>query len=262
MTGIGVIDEARLREVVEAHDLDWHYREQTESTNTDALEYHARHRRELVAFAESQTAGRGRRGRQWLSPHGQNLYCSIGLVKALPPAQLGLLSIVTGLALCRALQQSCEVRPDLKWPNDLLIDGHKLGGILIESRPGDGDEVFFAIGFGLNVFLDESTRRSIDRPVASLHRVAPRTPDRSRILAAAVTEVVASIRAFRAEQVDRLVQEFRRYDAFHDRPVELVTPNARHSGINRGIDASGALRLDTGPGVESHPAGEISLVPR
>ena len=88
MTGIGAIDETRLREVVEAHDLDWHYREQTESTNTDALDYHARHRRELVAFAEAQTAGRGRRGRQWLSPHGQNLYCTIGLVKSLPPLSI------------------------------------------------------------------------------------------------------------------------------------------------------------------------------
>ena len=258
----GVIDATAVRGAVESLGLDWHYREHTQSTNTDALDHHARHQRELVAFAETQTAGRGRRGRQWLSPHGQNLYCTIGLVKSVAAARQGLLSIVTGLALCRALQSSCGVRPDLKWPNDLLVDGRKLGGILIESRPRAADEFFFAIGFGLNVFLDEAALQSIGQPAASLDRVSSQTLDRGRILIAAIDEVVRSIRAFQVGDVAALVDEFRQFDAFHDRPVELVTARERRSGINRGIDASGALQLDTGQGIESHPAAEISLVAR
>ena len=257
-----MIDEVRVREAVEAHGLDWRYFDQTESTNTDALEHHAQHQRELVAFAEAQNAGRGRRGRQWLSPHGRNIYCTIGLVKSLPAAQRGLLSILTGLALCRAMQRCCEVKPDLKWPNDLLVDGHKLGGILIESRPYDAETYFYAIGFGLNVFLDNASIESIGQPVVSLHQVASRAPDRSEVLTAAIDEVVTSIRDFDVEAVPELLETFHQFDAFHNSPVELVTAKHRHQGINRGIDASGALQLETERGIESHPAAEISLVAR
>ena len=256
------IDQEVVRPAVEGLGLDWHYRESTESTNSDALEYFRQHRRGLVAFAEAQRAGRGRRGRQWVSPHAQNIYCTVGLVKSMPAAQQGLLSIVTGLALCRALISSCGVNPRLKWPNDLLVDGAKLGGILIETRPQLRDEFFFAIGFGLNVYLGESEREAIEQSVTSLHLLADEAPDRSGILAAAIGEVADSIRAFNVEAVGRLADEFSRFDAFHDQSVELIAGDSRIAGINRGIDHSGALRLETARGIEAHAGAEISLVPR
>ena len=256
------IDQAQLRLAVERHGLDWHYRERTESTNIDALDYFQRQQRELVAVAEMQSAGRGRRGRQWISPHAQNIYCTLGLVKSLPAQQLGLLSIVTGLALCRALIATCGISPELKWPNDLLVDGQKLGGILIETRPRAEDEYFLAVGIGLNVMLDEATRAAIGQPVTSLHLIAAEPPDRSRLLVAAIDQVVCSIRQFSCDDAGDLAEQFSRFDAFHDRPVELVASNTRHCGTNRGIDASGALRLETEQGIEFHAAAEISLVAR
>ena len=137
------INEAAARKAVEGHGLDWHYLHNTASTNADVLEYHDLHQREVVAFSEAQSAGRGRRGRQWLSPFARNIYCTIGIAKDIPANRQGLLSIVTGLALCRALQQSADAEISLKWPNDVLCDGRKLGGILIESRPL-GNESFFS----------------------------------------------------------------------------------------------------------------------
>ena len=256
------IDQNSIRPVVEAHGLDWLYCQQTESTNSDALEHFTQHQSELVVCAETQSAGRGRRGRQWVSPYAQNIYCTIGLVKSIPATQQGLLSIVTGLALRRSLVSSCGVNLQLKWPNDLLIDGQKLGGILIESRPQAQDESFFAIGFGLNVSLDETSRVAIDQPVTSLHLVTGESPDRSRVLVSAIDAIVRAIREFEVETAGDLANEFSRADAFHDRPVELVSAGDRLSGINRGIDPSGALRLETEQGIETHAAAEISLVAR
>jgi BirA family biotin operon repressor/biotin-[acetyl-CoA-carboxylase] ligase len=125
------INEAMVRQVAERHGFDWHYRHDTGSTNADVMHYQQQHQREVVAVSESQSAGRGRRGREWLSPFARNIYCTIGITKEIPASSQGLLSMVTGLALCRALEQTAAAMVSLKWPNDLLFEGRKLGGILI-----------------------------------------------------------------------------------------------------------------------------------
>lgn len=137
------IDEVLIGQKVAALGLDWLYRAETGSTNADVLDHYGENRREVVAFSESQSAGRGRRGREWHSPSARNIYCTIGLQKVLPAKHQGLLSIVTGLAICRTLRQQAGAAVRLKWPNDLLAEGRKFGGILIESRAHDRDSFFF-----------------------------------------------------------------------------------------------------------------------
>ncbi|MDH3388168.1 MAG: biotin--[acetyl-CoA-carboxylase] ligase [Gammaproteobacteria bacterium] len=254
------IDQHLAEQAARRHGLDWHYTQQTESTNADALLHYDRHRRELVAFSESQSAGRGRRGRQWHSPPARNIYCTVGLFKALPADRQGLLSIVTGLALCRVLRRSAAA-VELKWPNDLLFDGRKLGGILIESRPHDAARFFFAIGFGLNVFMTDEELAAIGQPAASLERVSTLALDRTRILIAAIDEVVESIRGFDHEASQGLVAEFESVDAYHGQQVEVITGSDAVRGLNRGITASGQLRLETEQGLQLHSAAEISLRP-
>jgi BirA family biotin operon repressor/biotin-[acetyl-CoA-carboxylase] ligase len=256
---VGPIDEVRVRRAVEAHGLDWHYRADTESTNADVLRHHARHGREVVAVCEAQNAGRGRRGRQWLSPFARNIYCTVGLSRDLPPSRQGLLSIVTGLALCRALRGQTGLEVSLKWPNDLLLDGRKLGGILIESRahPGAGD--FFAIGFGVNVFMGADELATIETPATSLAQNLEAELDRSTLLLATLDAVINSIRTFELDDIDALIEEFSRLDAFRDAPVEVVSAEHRIAGVNRGISADGQLRLETERGIELHSSAEISL---
>ena len=253
------IDQTRLRQAVEALDCDWHYREQTGSTNADALQHHARHGRDLVAFSEAQSAGRGRRGREWLSPFARNLYCTVGISRNIPAASQGLLSIVTGVALCRVLRRETELGVSLKWPNDLLLDERKLGGILIESRALADDYYFFAIGFGLNLFMSADELDALDRPATSIGQHLDHQLDRSSLLQASIEAVIAAIRAFEVETTPSLIDEFAELDAYHGAEVEVVSAAQRVSGINRGIDASGQLRLETGQGVELHSAAEISL---
>lgn len=253
------IDHSAVQQVVEAHGFDWVYRDQTESTNVDVLQYYDQHQREVVAFSEAQSAGRGRRGRQWVSPYARNIYCSVGIAKNMPASKQGLLSIVTGLALCHALEQCAAISFNLKWPNDVLFEGRKLGGILIESRPLEGERHLFAIGFGLNVFMDAEALAEIPQPVTSLHQISPASIDRTRVLIATIDAVIQSIRVFHPEDVIDLIREFQRFDAYHDQPVEVLSASKRITGINRGITDTGQLQLETESGIEIHSAAEISL---
>lgn len=253
------IDHDSIRRAVENHGCDWHYREQTGSTNADALQHHARHGRDVVAFGEAQNAGRGRRGREWLSPFARNIYCTVGISRAMPPASQGLLSIVTGIALCRALRRETGLDVALKWPNDLLLDGRKLGGVLIESRALGAERFFFAIGYGLNLFMSADELAALGRPATSLDLHLEDRPDRSRILQATIEAVLVAVREFDVGSVARLIDEFAELDAYHGDEIELHGAERQVSGINRGIDDRGQLRLETAAGVELYSAAEISL---
>jgi BirA family biotin operon repressor/biotin-[acetyl-CoA-carboxylase] ligase len=257
-----LIDADLVARQVARHDLDWRYSRETGSTNADVLDHYAEFRREVVAFSETQNAGRGRRGRQWHSPYASNIYCTVGMLKALPANRQGLLSIVTGLALCRALRQSADASVSLKWPNDLLFGGRKLGGILIESRPHDDEQLFFfAIGFGLNVFMQASELAEIAQPAASLDQAAGRPLDRTELLTAAIDGVVRAVRAFDPDDVEPVIAEFEACDAFYGQEVELTSAGASVRGINRGIAGDGQLRLETETGESLHSSAEISLRP-
>ena len=257
------IKQVKVRQAVEALGFDWYYRQQTGSTNADALEYHALHGRDVVAVGEAQSAGRGRRGRQWVSPFARNIYCTVGIAREIPAARQGLLSIVTGIALCRILRAQTGLAVSLKWPNDLLLADDKLGGILIESRAHGVGHFFFAIGFGINLMMSAGELASLDRPATSLSQALNdgvcAELDRSQLLIAAIEAVVSAIRDFEIEAVADLIAEFSDLDAYHQRKVEVISAEQRICGVNRGIDEQGQLRLETEQGIELHAAAEISL---
>ena len=257
--GAAPIDAIRVGRRVETLGFDWHYRDETGSTNADALQHHARHRRDVVAFGETQTAGRGRRGRDWLSPHARNIYCTVGVERTLEPARQGLLSIVTGVALCAALRDATGLEVQLKWPNDLLLDGRKFGGILIESRSLADERFLFAVGYGLNLTMSDDELAALDRPATSLGHHFEAALDRSSLLEASIEAVASAIRVFDPVAVESLIHEFACFDAYRDTCVEVISGDISVQGINRGIDDRGQLRLETGRGIELHSAAEISL---
>ena len=254
-------DEQALRRALEAQGLDLIYRPSTESTNADVLDHYATRGREAVAVCERQTAGRGRRGRSWHSPASGNIYCTLGLFKQVPAERQAMLSIATGLALCRALRRSCGAETELKWPNDLLAGGRKLGGILIASCAHRAGEYFFAIGFGINLSLAQADLDSIGRPAASLESAATKPFERAALLLALLDEVLQSARGFDPARAAGLASEFAAYDAFHDREVDVLAGGERIRGINRGIAEDGQLRLQTVRGIQLFSAAEISLQP-
>lgn len=240
------------------------YRPETLSTNIDVLQHYEQTRQLSIAICEKQSAGKGRRGRQWVSPFAQNIYCTIGLIESLPASHLGLLSIVSGIALCRALS-SCGIEGvQLKWPNDLVFaNGHqkqKLGGILIESKPV-ANGYFLAIGFGLNVHMTRLELDAIPQATTSLSLITEKQLKRQTLLLAAIKSVIDAINLFDGSKIQSLVDEFTQHDAYSDQQICVLNADEEIHGINAGINHSGQLLLKTEQGLLAFSAAEISLRP-
>ncbi len=235
------------------------YKEVTDSTNLDVLKHYQARQQQCIALCEMQTAGKGRRGRQWISPLAQNIYCTIGIEKFLPPAQLGLVSILSGIALCQALAVCGIANIKLKWPNDLYFEMQKLGGVLIESRPIADGGYFFAIGFGINVHMTQAQLDEIPQAATSLDLISGDLVDRQEILLAAIEAVIEKIRNFDETGAKALGKEFAQIDAFYGRSIRVISANSEVRGRNAGINQNGQLVLETDSGPQNFSAAEISL---
>ncbi len=260
----------------------------TGSTNADLRERIPRLDGPLLLAAERQTAGRGRAGRSWLAEPGDSLCFSLAWRFDHPQPQLVGLSLAIGVALADALNgvlhdappdaravapadslvgwpRSAGVAVQLKWPNDLLLDGAKLGGILIETAAdAQRDRTWAVIGVGLNVRAHPARDAAAGQPVASLFSTMSNDMvvdiDHDRLLA----QLAASLRdaCSRFEQ-DGLSAFIARWNALHahaQQEVMLIEQGRElHRGMALGIDASGRLLLDTGTGIVRISAGDISL---
>lgn len=235
------------------------YKEVTDSTNVDVLNHYQAHQQQSIAICEMQTAGKGRRGRQWVSPRAQNIYCTIGIEKSLPPEQLGLVSILSGIALCQALSASGIANIKLKWPNDLYFEMQKLGGILIESRPVADGAYFFAIGFGINVHMTQVQLDKIPQAATSLDLISRNRVNRQQVLLAAIEAVIEKVRNFDEARATNLSKEFAQIDAFYGRSIRVISSDSEVLGRNAGINQNGQLILETEAGPQIFSAAEISL---
>jgi BirA family biotin operon repressor/biotin-[acetyl-CoA-carboxylase] ligase len=209
-----------------------------------------------TCLAETQSAGRGRRGRPWLSPFGANLYLSMLWRFSEGPARLSGLSLAVGVACVRALARLGARGVQLKWPNDLLWDGRKLAGILLEVAGESNGPCHVVVGIGVNLRMPHGA--DIDQPWADLREIAP---DVSRnVLGGALIEELARVmREFEIGGFEALRSEWLANDAFAGRPVTLHLPSGPISGVARGVDAGGHLLLETATGIQRFASGEVSL---
>lgn len=216
--------------------------------------------------AEHQHAGKGRRGRQWHSAPGGSLTFSVLLRFDTGLQSLAGLSLVVGLAMARAVNRHSRHPTRLKWPNDMLVDYRKLGGILVEVQ-GDIDGAALAVvGVGMNLRLNEAQRQAVDQAVVDLAEMGV-TVGRNQLLADCLRELDGVLAAFRVDGFVALREAWMAMDAYAGRPVLLNLPDARRiQGVAAGVDETGAflLRDDRGK-TTAYSGGEISLrldVPR
>lgn len=231
----------------------------TGSTNLDVLGYFKKHQQCSVAVCETQTGGKGRRGNRWVSPFAKNIYCTVGILKPIDPAHLGLLSIVTGLALCRALANLGYRDVKLKWPNDLYHQQKKLGGILIESQPVEAGQYFLAIGFGINVDMSVDEISRIEQAATSLNLTGANRVSRSQILIETMNQLQADIKAFDEDKITQLVADFNENDALRGMPVSVLASGQTIVARNAGIAPDGQLQVETEHGMRLFCAADISL---
>lgn len=230
----------------------------TDSTNSRCIERGgAGEPGGLAILADSQTAGRGRRGSQWLAPPGSALLFSVLLRPALPPSEWHRLTLAAAVGLCEAIEESTPLAPAIKWPNDVLVDGSKLCGVLVESQHGGG-EGFVVVGVGMNVSA-RSFPEGLRQPATSLALALGHPPERGA-LAAAVLGSLHRATERAASDWPGLLQAFERRDALYGRRIAAALPGGPVEGIARGLDPQGALRLECAPDKEMLVLREASLV--
>jgi BirA family transcriptional regulator, biotin operon repressor / biotin---[acetyl-CoA-carboxylase] ligase len=213
-------------------------------------------------LAEYQTAGRGRRGRAWVAPPGGSICLSFNWVFPEVPRDLGALGLVIGVCARESLQRLGVERVRLKWPNDLLIDDRKLGGILIELRAESAGPACVVIGIGLNVALGASLLEKIAAlGLAPIDLASAGLPGASRNVVAAglIDSFVQGLLQFEREGLKPFVQKWLEADALRGRPVTVTATDGEAKGVARGIDLDGALLVETPRGLLRFITGDVSV---
>lgn len=210
--------------------------------------------------AEAQTAGRGRRGRQWYSPFGCNLYFSMyWRLEQGVQAAMGL-SLVVGVVLCRILRESYKVPAKVKWPNDIYVEGKKMAGILVELAGQVNAGCDVVIGIGVNLSMPSDTRQYVDQAFTDLATESSVEVDRNELVAGLHQALTEQMQRFSTEGFASFVEDFNHYDAFAGQQVQL-SGTMSVQGICRGVDSQGGLIIEIDGQPEVFYGGEISLRP-
>ncbi|ATU99610.1 bifunctional biotin--[acetyl-CoA-carboxylase] ligase/biotin operon repressor BirA [Aeromonas salmonicida] len=210
-------------------------------------------------LAECQTAGRGRRGKPWVSPFGCQLILSMyWRLEQGMAAAIGL-SLAVGVAVVQALESLGYPGVELKWPNDLYYQGRKLAGILVEMSGSAGASCNLVIGVGLNLAMPAREGERIDQAWSELRHIQPELVDRNLLAARMLGHLQQAMLTFEQQGLSHFVDDWNRLDHFAGRPVRLLMGEQEIRGIARGIDDRGALRLETSEGIKFYLGGEISL---
>jgi BirA family transcriptional regulator, biotin operon repressor / biotin---[acetyl-CoA-carboxylase] ligase len=215
-----------------------------------------------VVVCEHQTAGRGRRGNAWFSAIGGSLAFSLLWRFDPGPGALAGLSLAVAVLALRALEREGVAGVQLKWPNDLVCRGRKLGGILVELSGEVSGPSAAVIGIGLNVRLDAGARESIGRPVIDLAACSRSVPSRTALLAALLESLASGLARFGRDGFAPFRDEWVRHHAWQGRRVALSVAGRRVAeGEALGIAEDGSLMLRSPRGVERFHSGELSLRP-
>lgn len=207
---------------------------------------------------ELQRAGRGRQGARWVSARGDGLTFSLLWRFERAAGMLTGLPLVAGVACADALEALGARDVALKWPNDLLRAGAKLGGILVEAQGDARGPLAAVIGIGINVRLSAQARAAIGQPVADLSGVP--YGSRSAVLGRILAALAAALARFEREGFAPFREAWRRRHAFQGKPVRLLGPDERAIvGVASGVADDGALLLETEQGMQRFYAGEVSL---
>lgn len=212
-----------------------------------------------ACFAECQTAGRGRRGRSWVSPYATSIYFTFVHEFSRGFSAIDGLSLVVGVVVAEALEAvGCpDIR--LKWPNDLLARDAKLGGILIEVFGDVGGPCRAVIGVGINVDLSAVDMPALDQPLIDLFSLGLRRGRRNDIAVALLNGLGIAVADFDRDGFAGFATRWQRFDCLAGRPVEVITGNGRIPGVAEGIDPAGGLCVRTPSGLQVFRSGEVSV---
>ncbi|MGE3480709.1 MAG: bifunctional biotin--[acetyl-CoA-carboxylase] ligase/biotin operon repressor BirA [Gammaproteobacteria bacterium] len=233
--------------------------QQIDSTNSELRRRASGLPSAYACLAETQSAGRGRNDRAWVSPYARNLYLSLLWRFNAGPDALSGLSLAVGVAVLRALQAMGVDGVGLKWPNDLLWHGAKCAGALIEMSGEAGGSARVVIGVGVNVDMPRQLGGAIDQAWTDLATITGRGISRNSLAGMLLGKLIEVLSEFEDAGPDALLEEWRRHDIVSGRAVAVTTVHGEEFGIARGIDASGALLVEEGGAIKRYLSGDVSL---
>ncbi len=223
----------------------------------------------MVVMAEQQSAGRGRRGKQWVSPFAANIYLSIVWDFEQGAQALEGLSLAVGVAVKRALNRHGINDVQLKWPNDIYVQGKKLGGILLEMIGDPAGQCSVIVGVGVNMAMPENQAVGIDQAwtdVATQIKLQQSDakvvsqPEKNHLASSLISEIIFLLCDFQSKGFSSYRDEWQADDAFFGKQAVISTPKQSIVGIVRGVEPNGALRLELENGkIETFIGGELSL---
>ena len=212
-----------------------------------------------VCIAEMQQAGRGRRGRLWFSPPAGNFYGSVGWIFRQGFDVLEGLSLAVGVAVVQALELAGAKGLSLKWPNDILWQGQKLGGVLIEMTGEVNGPCQVVIGVGINLHLPDRIKAQIDQASVDLATVCHTRIDRHQVSAAIITALIRLLQDYPQKGFALWRQRWLQYDAFANQAVTVSGGHVPLTGIACGVDERGALLIRQQGQIVAVHGGEVSL---
>ncbi len=258
--GIEARLDDRVRSAIERFDLF----PEIDSTNSHLLRQPPPTAGNLsVAVAEHQTVGRGRHDRLWVSAPGASLCLSVGYAFRRAPSELPPLTLALGLGIAGRLTAGLAVRIAIKWPNDLLADGGKLGGVLTEVH-GDADRPAVVAGVGINVASHSGiagvSRESGTPPPTNLAAILSAPPSGDQLAALLIDAMFETFVGYDDAGFDRFRDAFDNVDWLAGRRVGIDAPSGEIRGVASGIDRSGRLRVDTGSDIAHVLSGSVRVL--
>ncbi len=213
-----------------------------------------------VCLTEAQPRGRGRRGRAWVATPYHNLMLSMGWRFDVAPMALSGLPLVAGVAVVRALESYGVRNAGLKWPNDILWQGRKLAGLLLDLRGEASGPSHVVLGVGINGYLAPRDAAQIEQPWVDLHTITGGTVARNRLAALVIDELRKALTRFAREGFSPFRAEWQRRHLHQGQKVRLMQDGETHEGIASGVDEHGALLLREGAGrTRAFHSGDVSL---
>jgi BirA family biotin operon repressor/biotin-[acetyl-CoA-carboxylase] ligase len=237
-----------------------HIHAEIDSTSSYLLSLAADQRHRAICVAEAQARGRGRRGREWVATPFRNILLSMAWRLEAGPAAITGISLAAGVAVIRALQRSGARGIGLKWPNDVVWNGRKLAGLLLDVQGEACGPSQVVLGLGLNVKIGEAEAARIDQPWVDLEEILDRPVDRNRLVATLFQELETMFTGFARDGLAGYREDWLDLHQFANKPVRVIQTEGVVEGRVEGIDDRGALLVrDAGGHTHVFHSGEISL---
>ncbi len=247
---IELLDEDKIRHFINAPNENLFEKieiyESIESTNTYLMQQARNHTKgNQACLAELQTGGKGRNGRKWISSFASNIALSILWRFETLPGGLSGLSLVIGMALCKACEQIGITNTKLKWPNDIYWNERKLGGILIEIQGEPWGPCNVVIGVGININLAKEFASDIDQPWVDCNEIlGTKHISRNNFAAIIMEHIALLLRQFQEQGFEPFTQEWPQYDILFNQEVNVHLPDKIEAGTAVGINSDGALLVE------------------